>query len=868
MGNYYLGISSVGNESYKIDGTGAASGSGTGDYVVQLQLFNPDPNGTLQGAVPVDLTEPTETLQDNTGNSYTDVLQTGELGSDPPPTGSTTRIAVPTDVDMFQVTAPDDGTLSLDAVSSVFSGDQTYLAVFDSSQRLIDSASSTSLLTGDNTLSVAVSSGQTYYVAVTVPQNSNFNPSNPYVGRVQYANNSNQNYDLHLRFDNRDVNGTALNATNATLGNTVSAKVGSDNGSTVGNAGAKDVDWYTYTANQNGLFDVTAQSSTSGFTPVITLWEYTQGQSDIVKVADTSSSSLFASPASLVSPAAITPPSGSVNLIDQVSAGQTFFVAITGQGNSNFNWYAVASGTGGQTGNYTLSTSLQPLANLATLSDNAINNGTPQPISVGQSVKGNIGSDGSLVVGASDVDLYKLVADTTETLNIRTFTGQEGDADTVLRVFDASGNPIASNDNIDATTTASQVTVSVQKGQSYFIGVDGAGTSSMAYDPLTGANAGSGSTGNYALSVAATAPGFSVAAPAPVAAYAGGAIVFTVTLDQALAAPATVDYATSDGTAIAGTDYSAASGTLTFPAGVTVESVRVPVLVNSGAQGNRSFTLTLSSPAGAQIADATATATATIEDVPVSTLNFSAGKPASYTDSAGRRVQLAIVGAGTGTAVFVNDAADPSQISLDGTVGSSLFTVRGAGAAVGDILVNGSLFSLSAKSVALNGSLNVSGSLAKLALGNVTGGASGGIIATGANSTPMIVSLGRVSNESFSTPGPIASLKVNEWLNSGGASVSLSAASIGSIASQGDFGASVTAQALGNFKVAGSLTSGSWSIAGSGANLSVHGSATPAWSATFGGTLNQVRLGSAAGSLTASSIASLKVTGKHVRRGR
>ena len=415
-----------------------------------------------------------------------------------------------------------------------------------------------------------------YYVAVTVPANSAFNPTNPYQGRTADATPSNQNYDLHLRFDNGDVDGTALDANNSNIGTTINANIGNDGGATIGADGSEDVDWYQYTAAQNGLFNVTAQSTTSGLTPVITLWEYTAGGDSITKVADTSSSNLFASPSDLFSPAAITPPSGagSAQLIYQVSAGETFFVAISGQGNNNFNWYAVASGSGGQTGNYSLSTQLQPLSNLTTLSDNSIQGATPENINVGQTVNGDIGSDGALVVGPTDVDMYKLVAPATETLDIRTITNQEGSADTVLRVFDASGNQLAANDNINSSSTASEVFVSVQQGETYYIGVDGAGANAMAYNPLTGAGAGSGSTGSYALSVAATAPGFSVSTPAPVAAYAGGTIVFTVTLNEALSVAATVDYATADVTAVAGTDYTAESGTLTFPAGVTSESVR------------------------------------------------------------------------------------------------------------------------------------------------------------------------------------------------------------------------------------------------------------------------------------------------------
>ncbi|HET6246260.1 MAG TPA: S8 family serine peptidase [Tepidisphaeraceae bacterium] len=862
VGTYYLGISSVGNESYTINGTGAAGGTSQGDYVVTMQLFNPDPNGTVQGAVAVDLTEPNESLQDPlTGATYTDVLEQGELGSDPPPTGSSTRITVSSDVDMFQVTAPDTGTMTLTADSNAFSGSQTFLEAFDSSNTSLGTAT-TPQFSGENTLAIQVTAGQTYYVAVTVPANSAFNPANPYLGRTADATPSNLDYDLHLRFDNGDVDGTALNANIANIGTAINANIGNDGGQTVGADGSQDVDWYQYTAGADGLFNVTAQSSTSGFTPVITLWEYTAGGNSIDKVADTSSSNLFASPSSLFSPDAVTPPggAGSAQLIYQVSAGDTFFVAISGQGNSNFNWYAVASGSGGQTGNYSVTSQLQPLSKLTTLSDNSIQGGTPEIISVGQTINGDIGSDGALVVGSDDVDMYKLVAPATETLDIRTLTSQEGSADTVLRVFDANGNQLAANDNIDSTTTASEVFVSVQQGQTYFIGVDGAGTNSMSYNPLTGADAGSGSTGTYGLSVMATAPGFSLSTPAPVAAYAGGTVIFTVTLNEALSTQSTVDYATADGTAVAGTDYTAAGGTLTFPAGVTSESVRVPVLANAtSAQGTRTFTLTLSNPTGAQIAGATATGT--IEDEPVTTLNFSAGKPGVYTTAAGKKVQLILTGPGTGTAVFVNSAADPSQITLDSTTGNSTFTVHTTAATLSDIIVNGSLYSISAKPATLSGDISITGTLAKLTLGNVTGGASGGSISIGTAGAPTAVNFGAVSDENFSTPGSISMLSVAIWLNSGGTSVSISAASISRLDSRGDFGASITAQALGPVVIGGSITGGMWAIAGGGSTLSVSRSVAEGWSANFTGSLSRVHLGSDSGNLTAASIASLTVTG-------
>ena len=51
--------------------------------------------------------------------------------------------------------------------------------------------------------------------------------------------------------------------------------------------------------------------------------------------------------------------------------------------------------------------------------------------------------------------------------------------------------------------------------------------------------------------------------------------VFTVTLSEAAGKPESVSYRTVDGTATAGTDYTAVSGTLTFPEGVTSMTVTV-----------------------------------------------------------------------------------------------------------------------------------------------------------------------------------------------------------------------------------------------------------------------------------------------------
>ena len=71
----------------------------------------------------------------------------------------------------------------------------------------------------------------------------------------------------------------------------------------------------------------------------------------------------------------------------------------------------------------------------------------------------------------------------------------------------------------------------------------------------------------------------------------------------------TVHYATANGTAVSGTDYTATSGTLTFGPGQTEQNITVPIVDRAGAAPARKFTVTLSSPVNATLVQKTATVT-------------------------------------------------------------------------------------------------------------------------------------------------------------------------------------------------------------------------------------------------------------------
>lgn len=92
--------------------------------------------------------------------------------------------------------------------------------------------------------------------------------------------------------------------------------------------------------------------------------------------------------------------------------------------------------------------------------------------------------------------------------------------------------------------------------------------------------------------------------------------VFTVTLSEAAATPVTLTYATASGTATMGTDFTATSGTLTFAAGQTSQTISVAVVGDTVVEADETFTLTLSNASGAQFTGgaSTVSSTATIKN--------------------------------------------------------------------------------------------------------------------------------------------------------------------------------------------------------------------------------------------------------------
>ena len=155
------------------------------------------------------------------------------------------------------------------------------------------------------------------------------------------------------------------------------------------------------------------------------------------------------------------------------------------------------------------------------------------------------------------------------------------------------------------------------------------------------------------------------------------------------ALPVTVNYATGNGSATAGADFTAGSGTLTFAPGVATQTITVPVVNDNVGEGTESFAVNLTGATNATVATGTGTGTITDNDTPTltvtsPTVDESAGfaqftVALSNPSSTATTVNLSLA---NGTATSGADFGPALQVSTDGgttwTAGTSATIPAGA----------------------------------------------------------------------------------------------------------------------------------------------------------------------------------------------
>jgi hypothetical protein len=117
-------------------------------------------------------------------------------------------------------------------------------------------------------------------------------------------------------------------------------------------------------------------------------------------------------------------------------------------------------------------------------------------------------------------------------------------------------------------------------------------------NPTGGATIGPSSTGLVTINDDDPAPTISISNTAVVVQESAGTALVPVTRSGGSAGTVTVDYATGNATAIAGSDYTAVSGTLTFGPGETVHTISIPILNDNVHEVTESFNVGIANATG------------------------------------------------------------------------------------------------------------------------------------------------------------------------------------------------------------------------------------------------------------------------------
>ena len=296
-----------------------------------------------------------------------------------------------------------------------------------------------------------------------------------------------------------------------------------------------------------------------------------------------------------------------------------------------------------------------------------------------------------------------------------------------------------------------------------------------------------------------------------------GKATLTVIRFGSSAATASVNFATSDGTAVNGVDYQGVSGTLVFPAGIEAANIIFPFVKSNAFQSNKTVLATLSSPVGGTLGTQVTALVTIVNDRP---------QTVTFTNNAGAVATLRLLRAGT---MDVPPGNLPSNIVFSATDASSVLTIkvkRGTNGTsfvqIGGFSGDGDLRMINARNVDLTGSgVQLSGFVPQLQVHDILNGAS---ITLGGNATDQtkIIAHNIDDGAAITTTCRIASLfaaRVGD--------VAITAPSIGSMSIRGDKRNGIAGDFNGQMELtgdgvaSGSPTLGKFAVSGAISNASI-----------------------------------------------
>ena len=171
----------------------------------------------------------------------------------------------------------------------------------------------------------------------------------------------------------------------------------------------------------------------------------------------------------------------------------SYYLGVSGYGNSSYNAITGLGDTNGSTGNYGLVVN--------NLTPNDADDQISEAVDLG-AISSTVTRTGLSISGGTDVDLFRVTVTSGQTVRFDIDNSSQ-EFDSYIRLFDANGNELARNDDGptpgESASLESYLQFTFATAGTYFLGVSGYGNSS--YSAVSGAGDLTGSTGQYTLEV-------------------------------------------------------------------------------------------------------------------------------------------------------------------------------------------------------------------------------------------------------------------------------------------------------------------------------------------------------------------------------
>jgi len=402
-----------------------------------------------------------------------------QLGTITTPVTRNDSVSEPIDVDIYRVDVAAGQRLSFDIDRPSTSRLDSYIRLFNSAGQQLafnDDAAAPGEVRGlDSFLEYTFGTAGSYYLGVSGFRNQNYNA----ITGLGDTNGSTGNYALVV---------TNTTPTDADDQISEAANLG-EAGQTITRTDAidvaTDVDMYRFTLNTTRRVQIDIDRPSGNLDSFLRLFD-----SNGVELARNDDGPTPGEASSVES-----------YLDVNLNAG-TYFIAVSGYGNSSFNAVTGTGDTAGSTGAYSI---------LVT-SDSDSDDQISEAIDLG-AISGTVTRTGLSIAGGTDVDMFRVTVASGQTVRFDIDNSSQG-FDSYIRLFDSSGNELARNDDGptpgESASLESYLEYTFTTAGSYFLGVSGYGNSN--YSAVTGAGDLTGSTGQYTLEVS---PGTIVPPPPP-----------------------------------------------------------------------------------------------------------------------------------------------------------------------------------------------------------------------------------------------------------------------------------------------------------------------------------------------------------------